>query len=240
MKLIIAAAFALAAAVPAMGATLTDSAIFSANAEGDNWNSLIWNTQAPPEDVPNRWNMYYSSSLDPNSPTFINSGNDADTRISIDLLPGTYDFLVFGETVTQPLPAEQHYVLNLYFNGDQSAPGISGLYGPSCLTVCAAGHPNGLDLFGNSQAPEAGTLEYLDGTQKVLLSRFEWAIDDEVDQVWDTWAGPWEENYSGRPDYVGRIQLTVTDVAPIPLPAGIALFGPALALLAMLRRRRRS
>src|SRR5690606_3863849 len=95
---------------------LTDSAVFSANQFGENWNGWIWNTQAPPADGPDRWNLYYSSSLDPQNPVFINSGNGATTNIAIEMSPGTHSFLVYGESVTTSLDPLQHFVLSLYFD----------------------------------------------------------------------------------------------------------------------------
>lgn len=228
-------------ATAAQAATLTNSTVFSTNSEGENWNGWIWNTQGQPDDGPNRWNLYYSDSADPDAPSFINGGNDADTEIAIDLTPGVYDFLIYGETATTNLDPLQHFVLNLYFNGDTSAPGISGLYGADCLSVCAASHPNGLDLFGFSGAQEAGTLIYTDGSVTVALSLFEWAVGDGVDTVWPHWANdaPYDSG-SGVPDFVGRVQLTVTDASVVPLPASLPLMAAGLGFLGVIRRRRKA
>lgn len=231
---LIAAPMLLLASV-AQGATLTDSAIFSSNGQGNNWNGWIWNTQGLPADTQNRFNMYYSSSSDPSAPVFINGGNDAGAGISIDLAAGVYDFYVYGESSTTNIDPAQHFVLNLYFNGNQSAPDISGLYGADCPTVCAASHWNGLDLFGVSgldspDAQEAGTLTFIDGDLSISLTLFEWAIGDDVDEV-----GPYSTNGSGTPDFFGHFQLTVSEV---PLPAGFPLMGAGLALIGALRRRK--
>lgn len=239
-----AALLALAVSAPAQlsAATfLTDSAVFSANSEGHNWNGWIWNTQAKPDDS---WNAYYSDSTDPSAPQFINDGtvaaDEVNPGISIELAPGVYDFIIYGEAPTLTVDALQHFVLNLYFNGDQSAPAISGLYGPSCLSVCAAGHPNGLDLWGDSGAAEAGTLNFADGDLNIALTGFTWAIGTAVDEVWPHWSdvAPYGGG-SGMPDFVGHVQLTVTSLAAVPIPAALPLLGGALGLLAGIGRRRR-
>lgn len=220
---------------------LTDSSVFSANGSGHNWLSWFWNTQGSGTDAPNRWNMYYSSSLDPDNPTFINSGNEGTAQISLDLGAGVHDFVVFGERAGDPTPhsADLHFVANLYFDGNQSAPDISGLYGPSCPAVCAASSGMGLDLYGNAPSQEAGTLQYVSGGTAVTLSKFSWAVDDQVDEVWPHFAGAYNGTYSGTPDYVGRLQLTVTEAPAVPLPAAGALLGSGALLLGGFRKVRR-
>lgn len=223
---------------------LTDSSVFSANSSGENWNGWIWNTQAPPVDTPNRWNLYYSSSSDPMNPVFINSENDSSTNINIAMTAGSHSFLIYGEAVTTSLDPMQHFVLNLYFGGNQAAPDISALHGQSCAGVCAASHWNGLDLFGNSglggntDAQEAGTLIYASGGSQILLTGFTWAIDEGVDEVWPHWDNtlPYGGG-SGTPDFVGEITLRVTQV-PEPPTLAILLFG-LLAVAAASRRRNR-
>ena len=223
---------------PAAAATISDLTVFSTNAEGNNWNSLIWNTQGRDPatglpDAPNRFNLYVSTSPDLANPVFINSGNDpATASVSIDLLPGTYFFTLFGESAFTPLPADQHFVTNIYFNGSQASPGISGLTGPSCPGVCAAGHPNGLDIFGTAGHPEAGTLSWTDGALEVVLAEFTWITDQRgIDEVWPHWANhfPYDDG-SGTPDFFGTMRLEVT-AAPEPGLAVLVLFGAAGAVL---------
>lgn len=228
---------ALLAVAAEAGVRLTDSAVFSSNDAGENWNGMIWNTQGAP-DI--RWNLYYSSSTDPDNPVFINSMDDANARIDLHLGVGIHNFLVFGDSTGAALDPLQHFVLNLYFDGNQNAPDISGLYGPACPAVCAASHGNGLDLFGNSglggnlAAQEAGTLAYLANRYLVELITFTWELDAALDAVWPHWGDtPPFDNGNGRPDFVGLLQLRVTAVSE---PLAIGLIVMALGLMSGLRR----
>ncbi len=135
-------------------------------------------------------------------------------------------------------------MLNLYFDGNQRAPDVSGLFGPSCVGVCAVSHWNGLDLFGysglggNTNAQEAGTLDHTVGDVTISLTRFNWYVNERVDVVWPYWdnTGPYS-NGSGRPDFVGEVWLTV---AAVPAPGSLALLvaGVGVSLAANRRSRR--
>ena len=198
----------------------------------------------PPADTADRWNLYYSTSSDPQNPLFLNSGNNAGTNINIAMTAGTHTFLIYGETAAPTIDPLQHFVLSLYFDGNRAAPDISGLYGPDCLTVCAASHWNGLDLFGNSglggnsNAQEAGTLALASGGRTVTLTKFTWNIGQDVDRVWSHWddSAPYNQG-SGRPDFVGELELSVMAV---PEPASFTLFSLGLFGLAFASRRRKA
>ncbi len=229
--------------------TLTAASVFSTNSEGNNWNGLFWNTLGKPQEAalsspnpaPDRWNLYLR---DPVGGGFVNRGNDTETSIALTLAPGTYTYALYGES-TGPMPAEQHFVLNLYFGGATAAPALSGLFGSTCPTGnCPAGHPNGLDLLGSSGAPEAGAVSRVVDGMTVTLSSFDWVrrsgtAGAQDDVVWPHWANdaPYS-NGSGTPDYIGQFTLTVS-AAAVPEPATIPmLLGGALAVYVTSRRRR--
>ena len=65
------------------------------------------------------------------TPDFLNSHNDSRAQVNIPLAPGEYTFRLIAEPVAQTLPAELHFVLKLYFDGNQMPPDISGLTVPS-------------------------------------------------------------------------------------------------------------
>jgi hypothetical protein len=233
----LSAALALACATAGHTAplSLTDSAVFSANSNGENYNGWIWNTRGAP-DI--RWNMYYSSSADPQSPVFINSGNDAGAEVDIALAPGTHSFIVYGEQTGQDptIVPDLQFAVNLSFNG-APGPHISGL---TCATgVCANSHPNGLDYLGNSGQQGAGTLTHTMAGHSVTLTGFEWVADDTVNQVWTDFAGLYLETISSpQPDWVGSITLEVEGTTVIPLPAAAWMLLAGLGSFAALRHRR--
>lgn len=208
---------------PASAAMLTDLTVFSTNSDGHAYYGLIWNTQGRPED---RFNLYVSTSSDVQNPAFINGFDDARTQIAVALQPGTYEFVLFGDSAFTPVPVDVHFVANLYFEGNQSAAGISGLYGAACPTVCAAGHPNGQNITGTAFQPEAGTLLWSDGAVNVTLAQFTWITDrTDIDKVWPYWADdlPYG-NGNGVPDFVGTMRLEVTAV-PEPGVMALVLIG---------------
>ena len=104
------------------------------------------------------------------------------------------------------------------------------------LTPCVGSSPNGLDLYGNSGAQEAGTLTYASASSLVTVSEFSWVTDRrDIDQVWPHWhnAVPYN-NGSRTPDFFGQVTLRVTNV---PEPTLLLLLGAALPAFARLLRR---
>jgi hypothetical protein len=212
---ILAVGCLLAPAV-ASTSTLSDITVFSANGEGENWNSLIWNTQGEDTDqpAPGRFNLYLSEHpLSDTSPPFLNGFNDARVRISESLATGVHTFSIYGEGVGIAFNPLQHFVINLYFDSDQTSPAISGVQNLSGDNLAPAGHPNGLDIFGNSGHPEAGTLSVVIGDKLITLTDFAWITDGQRDVVWPYWANdPIYSNGSGQLDYYGTFTVTVEEI----------------------------
>ena len=215
---------------------LTDVTVFSSNSEGNNWNGLIWNTQGSDTDPPNRYNLYLSNDpLTDLSPTFINGFNDSRARVALPLGVGSHTFSIYGEGVNRIFDPRQHFVLNLYFGGDQTAPGISGVQNLAGSALAPAGHPNGLDILGASGHPEAGTLSTSVDGHAVALTAFSWTVDGARDTVWPHWANdaPYAGG-SGTLDYYGSFSLSVTSSnVPGPGTAALVILG---ALVSVARR----
>jgi len=127
-------------------------------------------------------------------------------------------------------------VLNLFFNGAQSAPGISAVQNLGGTALAAVGHANGLDIFGNAGQQEAGTLTALVDSYRVTLTAFSWVTDGQRDVVWNTWANdPPYATGSSTLDYFGSFTLSVQQV---PEPGALPLVALAGLGLWLARQRR--
>jgi hypothetical protein len=236
-RLAVATALSLASLHASAAPVLTDLTVFSTNVEGNQFSSLLWNTQGQPEDGPNRWNLYVSRDpLTNASPTFVNGFNDERTRIALPLDVGLHTFSVYAESVGQVFDPAQYFTLNLYFNGVQSAPGISGAQNLTNDGLVAVGHPRGQDIFGTALQQEAGTLTAVVGGHRVTLESFSWITVRDRDVVWAHWANdPIYSRGSGTPDFYGAFTLRVTAV---PEPGTLMLALSAIGLAGVVRKKR--
>lgn len=172
-RLVLALALGMGSLHADAAPVLGDMTVFSTNAEGNQFNSLLWNTQGKPQDTSDRWNLYISRDpLSVAAPKFLNGFNDERTSVSETLDVGLHTFSVYAESVSQTFDPAQYFTLNLYFNGVQSAPGISGAQNLTNDGLVAVGHPRGLDIFGNALQQEAGTLTALVDGYRVSLESF--------------------------------------------------------------------
>jgi hypothetical protein len=154
---------------------------------------------------------------------FINSGNGSTASISYALTPGTYEFYFFTMGFWNNNPG--YYALNLFFNGDNTNPGIAAFSPANTLTATpiAAGLPT-LSLSGDNShpVPAPGSLVYTAAGLSVTLTGYGYGEPGvfggpPLDRVGNLNSQP-----DGYLDSVGIIDLTVTAVPEPPLlQAGI-------------------
>ena len=171
------------------------------------------------------WNAY----VRPVGGSFLNSGNGASTRFSIDLEPGlhTFEILLQSPTWADNSPDNPGSYLNLYFDGDRANPGISArLAGGNTgdlLPLTAGDLPMGVALndAGGMSAP-SGSLS----SGEVTLTSLEFLYDGVGDQVRAF------DNFPG--DGADSMLVFTLDVIPEPSSSLLALLGLGL----FFRRRR--
>ncbi|MEA2709960.1 MAG: hypothetical protein QOF78_2561, partial [Phycisphaerales bacterium] len=187
--------------------TLSGAVAFSASSSGNANGGEVWNTQGG-----DSWfNLYVSESG--RGGAFINSGNGAAASVSKTLSPGTHTLTVFGD---YPVEGDlSHYGVNLFFNGNNSTPGISVIaarntspVGPRPSFSGNAG--NTLQLNG-SPTPGSGSLSFNSGGQTVKVVDFRWSGPSvhQLDRVSALNTAP-----SGAHDSIGELTVSVVSQAP--------------------------
>jgi PEP-CTERM motif-containing protein len=215
---------ALMSTKPAAATTISGLIEFSTDSNG-NTSGQGWNTVGG-DGV---FNLYVASGPISASPTFLNSGNSSSTSISIPLPAGTHTFSIYADSE----PTLSHYGLNLFFNGNNSTPGISVFAALRTSSTQPSFAANGgltrTEAFGF--VPGANTLTFADGPITVTLTDYFFSSPSQLgfDVV-----SPFNNIPDGFNDFGGQFTVTVT-----PEPGTLLLLGSGLAVLGALRKRYR-
>jgi len=208
----------------AQGVFLTGIGQSGAESTGQNDESPIWNTLGGDTFA----NLYVVQPNAAFTSGFINHGDGAGASIDTQLTPGTYTIYFACDGFSNNDPG--YYDLNLFFDGDNTNPGISAfaptavLYGvpvPAGLPVLS------LDGDNANQVPSPGVLTYTANGLSITLTQYSY---DPA----GAFGGPPLDRVSnlndvpdGSDDGVGVIYLTVTAV---PEPSRSAIIAAVLFL----------
>lgn len=222
-------------AVPAAAARLTGVGIFGSNSSGD-LDLIYWNTKG--SDV--AFNLYLKQGA-----TWINSGNGSGASIDIPLSLGTYTYAIYGQNV---VVNEGHVGINLFFDGNNGTPLISGLLSTNTYSA------TGANLVANSSSltpalsailPVAGanTLQFTQTGLIYKLSAISWYTPNTAPLAGDTQSaavGNYVAAFSNSPDFLsakdyrGYFTLMV-----VPEPSTWVSMAAGLGMLVVAVRRRR-
>ncbi|MCX6620989.1 MAG: hypothetical protein NTY38_07890, partial [Acidobacteria bacterium] len=177
-KLLAAFAGLLVLSSPAAAAKFTGAGIFASDSGGST-NLLYWNTRGG--DL--SFNLYLKQ-----GGGWLNSGNGAGASINIPLGLGSRTYLIFGQT---GLAAQTYVGMNLFFEGDDDTPLISGLmatntYSPLGLNVIPNSSGSTRTLRGNALVAGANTLEFTAVGLTVELAAFSWYTPASAPAAGDT------------------------------------------------------
>ena len=169
---------------------------------------------------------------------FINHGNGADASISYSLTPGSYHFFFFSDTFAANNPG--HYGLNLFFEGDNTNPGIAG-FSPSGSTNVrlVPGGLNTLSLNGDNgnQVPAPGTLSYTANGLSIRLTAYGYGESGAFAVPAIDRAGNLNDVPNGYSDAVGVFDLKVSSVPEPPSQLNLLIGTIALFVIGFLRNR---
>ena len=205
---------------------------------GNTAGSPIWNTLGNELSFAN---LYITQPNAGYAAPFLNSGNGAGTSISYELMPGTYQFNFFSDSLADNNPG--YYGLSLFFDGNNNtSPGISAYSAAGVISANAVqAGLNTLPLSGNINypAPAAGTyiytttsvpvpgsLNYTGDGLSVTLTGYGFGMPGSfsvpaLDRV---------TNLNNTPDgYADGIGFFTLTVAPVPEPSSAAIFVTAVA-----------
>jgi hypothetical protein len=191
--------------------------------------AVLFDTDSPGAAIGNDWNTLGGDAafnLYLTNPSFLNSGNGAQTRIDVALIPGTN--YTFGYLATSgPSSVSQlnqgFFGLNLFFNGNDSTPEIS-VHAPLFSSSFAPDSAVNTPRLDTSPTPGSGVLVFSDGATSVTLTSFS-AVASLSDLV-----GPYATAGDSTPDYAGSFTLAVTAT---PEPATLSLLLLAAAIVSI-------
>ena len=203
----------------APGAVLTGAFVSmleaTGSATGDSWDTRaervggfyynLWFTRGAPGGTPNGLET-----------PFINGPDNSRASIAILLNPGTNKFTIYGDSGG----GGAHYGLvgvNLFLDG-HIVPDISGKAEKRTDSALPPVSPNSSPFslaMDGSLVPAAGTLEYSNRTERVVLLEFSWASPGVIPS---NRVSPYEANGAdASTDYIGTVTLVVYPTADLPL-----------------------
>lgn len=201
-------------------------------ANGETGGSPIWNTLG---DEFAFANLYLTQPNSGYTAPFLNSGNGTGASVSYVLSPGTYDFFYFVMGFWDNNPGQ--YGLNLFFDGNNTTPGISAFSPANTITATpVAAGLNTLSLDGDNDPPvtSQGGLTFISDGLAVTLTGYGFGQPGQF-------GGPALDrvgNLNNLPDLasdsVGRFTLEVTTV---PEPSIFTTGCLAMGLLALFRKK---
>jgi len=184
--------------------TLTGAIQFSTNSRGAFYGNQSWNTLGG--DL--AWNLWLAHNRDASSP--INGPSDQQAGINVSLSAGSkYRFFIFGA----PDASIQFNGINLFFDGDNSTPGIS-VYEPTNSRHFVPNNNIGTRTLAGGLVTGSGKTFYATGDVVVVLTDYIWNApatpSGDVCQAFTFAAG-------GGPSFFGSFTLRAFPAATLSL-----------------------
>lgn len=208
--------------------TITDIVLFRQDANG-NTISQGWNTRGG--DFVG--NLYLKSGSTLVGGAFINSANDASTRISLDVsTPGTFTYSFVGNDV---VTSNATLGINFFANNNTAAPAITARGANGGVFTASNATTSGVAF---EALTGANTLTFNSNGRQITLSAFSYNTPTSTDLVQSFQTTPGDTT-----DTTGSFTLTVSSAAVVPeantgmlaLLAGVPAFG-----ISLLRKRKAS